>query len=102
MNHLAFSYFPSQTIYKSSLGATEMAWCLRTLAACSDDPGSIPNIHTAAQNYLTPVPGIQCPFWSQATGTHMVHIHTYRQNTILKKNNKPLKKKTTATKNSFG
>jgi hypothetical protein len=48
-----------------------MAQQLRALTALPEDPDSILNIHMAAHNSLTPVPG----------DPTLSNQHTYRQNT---------------------
>jgi hypothetical protein len=41
-----------RTLNKKIIGAGEMAWWLRTLAALLEDLGSIPSTHKAAHNCL--------------------------------------------------
>lgn len=53
----------------------EMAQKLRALAPLAQEPCSVTNSHMAADNRVTPVPGIQHPILSK-------HVHTYMQTLI--------------------
>lgn len=56
----------------------ELAQGSRALVSLTEDTGLSPCTHVAAQNYLQFQSRL---FWNlQASGTHKVHIHIYRQN----------------------
>jgi hypothetical protein len=71
---------------KSRLRVGVMTQQLRVLAALTEDSGSIPSIHMAAHNCVTPIPGDLTPS----------HRHICRQNTnahLKKKKTKERKRK---------
>lgn len=71
---------------KAKPGSTEMAYQLRGLAALPEDPNVVPSTHTVAQPSVSPVPGNPIPssIWPpRAPGIHVMHRHTYKQNTHI-------------------
>ena len=62
-----------------------MAQWLRVLVALPEDPGSIPSIHMAAHDCLTPVPG-DLAFSFRHSGRQNTNAHKIKINKSLKTN----------------